>query len=236
MKTVVHQFTRDDRGGVAVAAAGFMAVGVAFIGAAITYSQAASTRTSYQRALDAAVIAGALLPTSATEGDRKATAEAAFQGSLSQQARNAAPPQSPTFQVSGSGTDDVKVTGEAAAGATNPFGGLIGGDTIDFKVAAAAKKGVSDPICVMALNKTDNGAMDLNGTVNVTTNCPAQANSSDSSAVRAVGNARMNTSVFAVTGDVKGKDAFSPMPETRASRVADPLASVPFPPKALATP
>ena len=68
MKTVVHQFTRDDRGGVAVAAAGFMAVGVAFIGAAITYSQAASTRTSYQRALDAAVIAGALLPTSATEG------------------------------------------------------------------------------------------------------------------------------------------------------------------------
>ena len=73
MKTVIHQFTRDDRGGVAVAAAGFMAVGVAFIGAAITYSQAASTRTSYQRALDAAVIAGALLPTSATEGDRKAT-------------------------------------------------------------------------------------------------------------------------------------------------------------------
>src|SRR3954466_9873668 len=91
---------------------------------------------------------------------------------------------------------------------------LLAGDTIDFKVAAAAKKGVSDPICVMALNKTDNGAMDLNGTVNVTTKCPAQANSSDSSAVRAVGNARMNTSVFAVTGDVKGKDAFSPMPET----------------------
>src|SRR4051794_10771701 len=166
---------------------------------------------------------------SATEGDRKATAEAAFQGALSQQARNAAPPQSPTFQVSGSGTDDVKVTGEAAAGATNPFGGLIGGGTIDFKVAAAAKKGVFDPICVMALNKTDNGAMDLNGTVNVTTNCPAQANSSDSSAVRAMGNARMNTSVFAVTGDVKGKDAFSPMPETRAPRVAAPLASVPFP-------
>ncbi len=80
----------------------------------------------------------------------------------------------------------------------------------------------------MALNGKDQGAVDLNGTVDVATNCPVQANSTDGAAVRQVGNAAMTSSMFAIAGNYRGNN-FSPKPVTGSDRVADPLASLPFP-------
>src|SRR4026208_1209864 len=100
MTAIIGQFARDDRGGVLVAAAGFITVSVMAIGAAIAYSQASDARTSYQRALDAAVMPGAWLPTSATASERIAAPDTTFQGSLSEQARRATSSRSATFQVS----------------------------------------------------------------------------------------------------------------------------------------
>jgi hypothetical protein len=104
--------------------------------------------------------------------------------------------------------------------------GVIGGNTIAIAVHSAGRKGQSDPVCLMALN--GKGAVDLNGTVDVSTNCPVQANSTDGSAVRQVGNAAMTSSMFAVAGNYRGSN-FSPKPLTGSDRVADPLASLPFP-------
>jgi hypothetical protein len=133
------------------------------------------------------------------------------------------------FKVQAVGNDDVKVTGQASAGVKNPFAGFLGADAISFGVQSAARKGQSEPICLLALNAKEQGAVDLNGTVDVSTNCPAQANSSDGSAVRQVGNAKMNTSLFGIAGGYPGSN-FSPKPMTGSERVSDPLANVPFPP------
>ena len=56
------------------------------------------------------------------------------------------------------GHDDVKVTGEASAEVKNLFG-VIGGETIAIAVHSAGRKGQSDPVCLMALNGKDQGAV-----------------------------------------------------------------------------
>lgn len=230
MNQAIKSFPADERGGVALITGLTASISVLALGAAMTYGLATETRGSYQRALDAAVLTGAMLPVGATDAERVAASQASFDGALSTQAKNRSASRSaPQFWISNSGTSSVQVNGEASAGVVSLIN--VAGTETAIKVSAAAKKATSDPICIMALNKSEQGAMDLNGTVNVTTNCPAQANSQDSSAVRAVGNAKMNTAVFAVTGDVRGRNAFMPRPETKAPRVPDPLASTPFPTK-----
>jgi Flp pilus assembly protein TadG len=228
MHRPISRFLRHDGGGVMILAAFALPLGLAAVGAAVTYSNVTATRGSYQKALDAAVLAGTILPMSAAASERIKAAELAFAGGMTSQVRSVTIGSTAKFKVEAIGTGDVKVTGEAGAQVKNLFAGLIGADSIAIGVHSAARKGQSDPICLLALNAKEQGAVDLNGTVDVSTNCPAQANSSDGAAVRQVGNARMNTAVFAVTGNYRGGN-FSPKPVTGSERVADPLANVPFP-------
>jgi Flp pilus assembly protein TadG len=230
MCQLLRHALRNDKGGTAVLAAVIFPVVLAAGAAAITYSGLTATRVSYQKALDGAVLAGAILPMGATSGDRIKAAEAAFAGGTGSGADNATAGKSVHFKVEPIGSDDVKVTGDASLEVKNYFGALVGGSTFPVGVRAAAQKAATDPICALALNTSDQGAVDLNGTVDVTTNCPVQANSGDSAAVRAVGNASMKTKVFGVTGNSKGKNAFSPAPNPGSTRIPDPLAQLPFPP------
>jgi Flp pilus assembly protein TadG len=229
MCRLVRHVLRDEKGGTAVLAAMAFPVILAGAAAALTYSGVTSTRASYQNALDGAVLAATILPMTATNGDRIRAAEAAFAGGTSARADGVTAGKSAHFTVEPVGSDDVKVTGDASVEVKNYFGSFIGGSTIPVGLRAAAQKAASDPLCALALNNSANGAVDLNGTVDVSTNCPVQANSGDSAAVRAVGNASMKTKVFGVTGDAKGKDAFSPAPTPGSSRIPDPLAQLPFP-------
>lgn len=218
----------DERGGVTIAAAFALPVALAAIGAAVTYGHVTSARSSYQKALDGAVLAGTILPGSASASERIRAAETAFRGGLSGEVQTIAVTGSTKFKVEALGAEDVKVTGQAEAAVRNMLGRLIGSDTIAIGVRSAARKGQSDPVCILALNAKDQGAVDLNGTVDVSTNCPAQANSSDGAAVRQVGGGRMKTSVFGIAGGYRGRN-FSPPPLTGSDRLPDPLASVPFP-------
>ena len=202
-------------------------LGLAAVGAAVTYSNASAARASYQKALDGAVLAGAILPASASASERIKAAELAFAGGIPSQVQGVTVASTARFKVDAIGADDVKVTGEASAQVKNLFG-MIGGDTIAVGAHSAARKGQSEPLCMLALNGKEQGAVDLNGTVDVKTNCPAQANSSDGAAVRQVGNATMKTSIFGIAGNYRGNN-FSPKPVTGSDRIPDPLASVPFP-------
>jgi hypothetical protein len=210
-----------------VMAAFALPIGLAGVGAAVTYSNVSATRASYQKALDGAVLAGTILPASASASERIKAAELAFASGISAQVQGVTTASSAQFKVDAIGADDVKVTGEASARVKNLFG-IVGGDTIPIGVHSAARKGQSEPICLLALNGKEQGAIDLNGTVDVKTNCPAQANSSDGAAVRQVGNATMKTSLFAIAGNYRGNN-FSPKPVTGSDRIPDPLASLPFP-------
>ena len=228
MPRMPSRFLADEAGGVLIMAAFALPLGLAAVGAAVTYSNASATRASYQKALDGAVLAGAILPMSATAAERIKAAEQAFAGGIPAQVQGVTTASAARFKVEPMGADDMKVTGEASAQVKNFFGGIIGGNTIGIGARSAARKGQSEPICMLALNAKEQGAVDLNGTVDVATNCPAQANSSDGAAVRQVGNATMKTSLFGVAGNYRGS-GFSPKPLAGSDRVPDPLASVPFP-------
>ena len=227
MPRTLSRFLADEAGGVMILAAFALPLGLAAVGAAVTYSNASAARASYQKALDGAVLAGAILPMSASASERIKAAELAFAGGIPAQVQGVTTASTARFKVHAVGSDDVKVTGEASAQVKNLFA-MIGGDMIAIGAHSAARKGVSEPICMLALNGKEQGAVDLNGTVDVSTNCPAQANSSDGAAVRQVGNATMKTSVFGIAGNYRGS-GFSPKPVTGSDRIPDPLASVPFP-------
>jgi Flp pilus assembly protein TadG len=227
MSRTMSAFLRDEAGGAMILAAVILPIGLAAVGAAVTYSNVSATRVSYQKALDGAVLAGTILPGSASVAERIKAAEVVFAAGITGQVQSVTVASSTRFKVDTLGSDDVKVTGEASAEVKNLFG-VIGGETIAIAVHSAGRKGQSDPVCLMALNGKDQGAVDLNGTVDVTTNCPVQANSTDGAAVRQVGNAAMTSSMFAVAGNYRGSN-FSPKPLTGSDRVADPLASLPFP-------
>jgi len=225
---VVSRFTQDRSGATALIFGLLAPVFIAATGAAIAYSQASNVHTAQQNALDTAVLAATGLPLGTTDAARTDAAQKAFNGSLSANTTSAVQSSEATFTVTPIGSDNVKVTGTATAAVKNPFGAFIGGYTIPVGSAAAATKGSGPPVCVYALNNRTNGAVDLNGTVNVTTSCPVQVNSGSGSAVRAVGDARMTTSAFGVSGNFKG-NAFSPAPSTGAAQLPDPFTNISFP-------
>lgn len=228
MPSLLSRFRRDRRGGVTMVAAFALPVGLAAIGAAVTYGEVTAARSAYQKALDGAVLAGTILPGAASAADRIKAAEAAFRGGLTGDIQNIAVTSNTRFKVEALGAEDVKLTGQADAAVRNILSGLIGSESIAIGVRSAARKGQSEPVCILALNAKEQGAVDLNGTVDVSTNCPAQANSSDGAAVRQVGGGRMKTSLFGVTGSYRGQN-FAPRPTTGSDRLPDPLASLPFP-------
>ncbi len=219
-------FPRDDKGTVAVLAAGGIAVLSLFGAASLTYSNMTSTRTTYQKAIDGAVLAGALLPSSASEADRIRAALDTFKGIAG--AKAALPADTaPVFRVTAPG-GRMQVEGSLEAPVEHVFGSLLGERKFKVAVAAAAQKAASAPVCLYALNGKDQGAIDLNGKVSVSSTCPAQANSTSSSGVRAVGNSLMTTPVLATAGGYRGEN-FRPAPEVNSPRIPDPLAGLPFP-------
>jgi len=234
MSRTMSAFLRDEAGGAMILAAVILPIGLAAVGAAVTYSNVSATRVSYQKALDGAVLAGTILPASASVAERIKAAEVVFAAGITGQVQSVTVASSTRFKVDTLGSDDVKVTGEASAEVKNLFG-VIGGETIAIAVHSAGRKGQSEPVCLMALNGKEQGAVDLNGTVDVATNCPVQANSTDGAAVRQVGNAAMTSSMFAIAGNYRGSN-FSPKPVPAAT--ASPIRSraCPFrPPESAST-
>jgi Flp pilus assembly protein TadG len=70
MSPLLRRFRHDPHGGVAILAAVALPLGLGAIGAAVTYSNVTAARASYQKALDAAVLAGTILPGSASASER----------------------------------------------------------------------------------------------------------------------------------------------------------------------
>jgi Flp pilus assembly protein TadG len=225
---LVNRFTQDQSGVAALIFALAAPATLIGAGAAIAYGEVRMVRTAEQSALDAAVLSGAGLPAGTTDAARIAAAQVMFDSQMSNFTPRLTQSVSATFTIQPIAQDTVKVTGTAKAAFANPFGAFMGAKTLTVGTSAAAQTSTSPPICVYALNNRANGAVDLNGTVNVSVSCAVQANSGSGSAVRAVGGARMSTSTFGVNGNYKGS-GFTPPPKTGAAQLPDPFASLPFP-------
>ncbi len=225
---LVRRFRSDERGNMAIMAAIVIPAAVAAAGAAMSYSSSSSVRTDAQAALDSAVLAGAILPYTATDDERIAAAKATFAKNLSSYDRGTTTQIDASFTVANPG-GVVQVSGQAGGAVKNPFGGLVGSDTVQVGAGAVATKQLSAPICVLGLNGMDNGAMDMNGTPQFTAkDCATQANSNSRSGLTQEGKPVARAAQFGVSGGHKG-DHFSPPPVDGVKPVPDPFASIPFP-------
>ena len=225
---VASRFRQDRSGAVALIFALAAPATLIGAGAAIAYGEARTVHTAEQSALDAAVLAGAGLPLGTPDADRINAAQAMFNGQMSNFTPRLVQSVTANFSVQALAQSNIKVTGAATATFANPFGAFVGGKTLTVGTSAAAQTIPVPPVCVYALNNRANGAVDLNGTVNVSVGCAVQANSGSGGAVRAVGGARMSTSAFSVSGNYKGS-GFTPPPKAGAAQLPDPFASLPFP-------
>ena len=114
MSRTMSTFLRDESGGAMILAAVALPIGLAGVGAAVTYSNVSATRVSYQKALDGAVLAGTILPGSASAAERIKAAEVVFAAGITGQVQSVTVASSTRFKVDTLGSDDVKVTGEPA--------------------------------------------------------------------------------------------------------------------------
>jgi Flp pilus assembly protein TadG len=114
------------------------------------------------------------------------------------------------------------------------FSAILGNKFSTVSVRATATYTSGTGSCVYVLNPALSGALSMTGTSNVLSGCSIFVDSSSSSALTMVGNSQITTTSGATTNidgsySAGGGATISPLPNTGAGTVADPLASMPPP-------
>jgi Flp pilus assembly protein TadG len=233
-RSAVAQFTACQSGNIAVVSAITVSAAVGIAGLAILYFQGVEQKTSIQAGLDAGVLAGTALPYSASDKERIAAAEAAFYANSSGGVFAATSTSAdfeadttprPVFSVAKTG-----VTGVAVARVKNGLSVVLGVDDIGVKAVAKAAKRMSVPVCVLAMNSSNENSIYAYGNARLKAdNCAIQANSVDDAGLSIQGTkSSISAAMIGATGSFKGGN-FTPQPITKVEPVADPYASLAFP-------
>jgi hypothetical protein len=228
-----RSFLRDQSGQIAIitALAATLLTGIA--GVAILGFQHGNQKTALQAGLDAGVLAGTALPYEASDSRRVAVAEAAFYANVKKgeflaaksTAEFDALTSKPVFSVA-----NARVSGMARAEVENGLGAVLGMGRMEAIVRAAATKRMSDPICVLALNRTSPKSVEVYGNAELDIDlCALQTNSSSGQGLRVYGNqSAISATQVGVTGNYTGSN-FTPAPITGTEPVDDPYSNLPVP-------
>ncbi len=218
LRNRLFNFFARDNGQVAVIFAVGLVPVIGAVGAAVDFSSGSRVRTNLQSALDSAVLAGAVDASS----NWQAVAARTFKANLDVKA-----PNTPTDSVTFTLTDNVYY-GSISTTTPTTFASILGLNSMPVQAKSAATPG-KYPLCVLGLNAFDTGAFDMNG--NSTFNapdCAVQSNTSASKGMTQEGNPSAKAAKFAVSGGYTGS-GYSTTPQSGATAVADPYASIPFP-------
>lgn len=222
---------RDERGSIAIIAAVTLTVLLAAAGVAITFSLAQHQRSAHQASLDAAVLAAAGAQGPISDESRIAIANDVFTTNLRKKSMAAS--TSTSFDTSGQKpsflVQNNTVKGISQAQVKNYFAGIVGDAYLPFQIDSAAQNAISEPVCVLALDRTSPQGIEIYGTAQFTArNCAAQSNSADGAGLRQYGNATGKATQFGVRGGFSG-DGFTPKPVTGVPTITDPYSSIPTP-------
>ncbi len=219
---------RDAHGGIAVVTALSLTVLTGVAGLATIYVQAQAAKTSIQASLDAAVLAGTALDNHATEAERIGAAQQAFEFNL-QAATKGSSVEIEITSATEFLIDEARVTGKAHGKVKNSLGAALGITSMAVEASAAAKRGQSDPLCILALDDSEPSTIEAYGDAQINArDCAVQANSSNGEGMKIYGSATATASQFGVSGSYAGH-AWSPDPVTGVEPVVDPYASLPVP-------
>jgi Flp pilus assembly protein TadG len=189
-------------------------------GAAVDYSRASTVRTELQKAIDAAVLAGAR----DNSDSRDSTAQTWFTVNL----RRA---DSATVTVKFTMLENNVYTGTASTSVPTTLAKVTSMGSIAVSVKASALAN-SYPLCLMALNPTASGALQVLGSSGLTApECTVQVNSNATGAVETTGNGYIKSAANCFVGSAKTttNTSISPPPAASCSPKPDPFANYPLP-------
>ena len=219
----------DDRGSIAVISGLSVAVLAGIAGAATIYLQGLNAKEKVQASLDAAVLAATATSTGSSDSRRIEIAKAVFNQNIKEAFKGTdaefTVSESPSFLV-----NQTEVSGSSSGKVKNTLGAALGISELEILVKARADKMQSDPLCILALNRTEPAAIQIYGNAHLNAHdCPVQANSSSGDGMRLYGNQSSATaSQFGVTGNFSGT-SWTPKPLIGTEPVSDPYASLPVP-------
>lgn len=215
------QFSRDERGQVAVMFGLAVTPMVMLVGSAIDISRASGAKEQLQLAADSAVLAALSMPGDTSGADRKSRAESVFKANFSKVA-------DVTPQVVATATSvDVKASYEMPTS----FLQIAHIDSLAINSEASGKATVTatDRVCLLALDPAAVNGFKSQGTPNVDyTGCWAHTNSTTATAVDGGGSAVVTGDGTSAVGGVTAaaRDVYTPDPTANAAVVKDPFAIV----------
>jgi hypothetical protein len=214
-----RKFSADQAGNMLIAFALCAALVIGAAGGALDYMRLAQERSALQEAADAAALAAARLY-GKTEAERNATAQKIFAQNY-RMSDLAAPVVTLSF-------DGDFVNVNVSHDVPTMLLGVIGKRSFSAAVSSQAARGVSAPVCLLALDETSPNSIEIYGNAGLTaSNCAAVSNSADDQGLRTYGGATAEASEFAVVGGFDG--TFSPTPISGINPLADPYAAKTLP-------
>lgn len=212
-------FRSEERGTVAIVFALTATIAVGTVGSAIDVGRFIATKQRLQIAVDTAAIAGASLPAT-SNANREAASMRIFNANIA--GTNIAS-AIPTITASNTG-----VTVSATVRDTSVIMQIFGQDHIDLRAETTARSQVQNGgvVCMLALNPSTGDGLHLQGINKVSSeNCWVWVNSSNSTAINAVGASSGTAQGFCTVGGVVGASHFSPSPYPGCEAMADPFYS-----------
>jgi Flp pilus assembly protein TadG len=216
-----EKFWPDDRGNVALLFA--IALGLVLIagGVGLDMLRLAKERTAMHEAADSAALIAAKLYR-APEAEKLKIANATFLQNYGKRPGESKPDIKIAFEA-----DRATVVATRAVPTT--LLAITGTKSMRTSVTSVAARGVSSPVCILALDTSLPNGIEIYGNASLIANgCAAASNSGDDQGIRTYGAATAKAAEFGVVGDFDGK--FSPVPETGITPLADPYKDIRLPP------
>ncbi len=227
-------FRSDTSGNIAIITALAASVLAGTAGIALLMGQNVRQKTALQAALDAGVLAGTSLAYGVAPEKRVKTAEQAFYANAKSGTFNDGGVEfsadqllKPAFTVSKS-----HVSGTATAVVKNTLAASFGITSMNVNSSARAEKQLSEPVCVLSLNRTAASSIYVYGNADLDVkDCAIQANSTSSQALQMDGKtSEVTAKQIGVTGGYGGNsNNWTPDPITGSEPIEDPYAALPVP-------
>jgi Flp pilus assembly protein TadG len=216
---MLQRFRNADQGNVGMVFALSLLPVVGMAGGALDYTRATTTRQKLQAATDMAALGAATANSVSSDAQRIALAQSLFKANDTSGAT-----------VSASVAGD-KVTVVADARVKTTLMSVMQVSEIGLSVRSTAARATSGPpACVLALNKTVNGAITFSGSADfLAVGCSVHSNSRSPSSLSISGSGSVTAAGFCSAGGVSTSKAITPEPRRNCRQIDDPFQSLPAP-------
>lgn len=218
IKRTIERFRGDDGGAAAVMFTLMSIPLVLAAGGAVDISRLGNAQVEAQAKADAGAVALAKMPADST------------QDQLAEVATAIGPAGAPSDCSVSPARSGRTVTVSVSCSVKTAFLGIVGIKTLSAEATSSAESygDANSSVCVLALNKTADGALAFSGNADfVAENCWLQSNSASDKALSVQGSASVKAAGFCAVGKVYSSRTLSPAPQEGCAAAKDPYETIP---------